>query len=117
MKYIALYNLAVINYQQELYSLARDYVNSAKEIKDNDEIHVLSAEIYSKQGDIKNAVNEYKYLISKEPQNIDYSIFLANIYLEKRKFLEARKVLKSYIKKYPSERNNPKLNAYRNLFL
>ena len=116
-KYIVLYNLAVANYYQGLYTLATDYINNAKEIKDSDELHFLQAEIFTKQNQTKDAIKEYEYLIHNNPQNIDYALNLANFYLRKHNYFKARSVLKSFLNKNPQERNNPKLSSYRNLFL
>ena len=116
-KYIALYNLAVANYYQELYELALDYIKYAQEIEDNDELHLLKAEICLKKSDTKCSIEEYKYLIERNSDNADYAINLANIYLKKHEYFKARKILKNFLNKHPKERNNPKFSGYRKLFL
>lgn len=109
---IIYYNLAVSYYYINHLPMALDYANKAKEIKDSEDIHYLFAEIYAKQEDLTNAIKEYSDLISRHPQNLEYTIALANIYVKERKFLSARKVLKNYLHNNPNERNNPRLNPY-----
>ena len=92
--------------------MALDYTNKAMEFQNTEELHFLLAEIYTKQGDENQVIKEYQYLISKVPNNIDYVVNLANIYLKKHKYLEARRVLKNYIKKNPKERNNKRIAGY-----
>lgn len=115
--YIIYYNLAVINFYQNSYNIAVDYIKSAMQIKNSEELHFILAEIYLKQEEYEKSIKEYSYLIEKNPAKIDYSINLANIYIKKHKYLAARKVLKQFITKNPKERNNPKLSTYKNLFL
>lgn len=111
-KYIAYYNLAVCYYSIDNYDIALKYIDYAKEIKNLDELHYLAAESYRKADNTEKAIEEYKYLTERNPQNIDYAISITNIYLKKRKYLEARKILKTFIKNNPKEQNNPKLSQY-----
>ena len=48
---------------------------------------------------------KYNYLIYQNPNNSDYVIKLANLYVKKYDYLNARKVIKAYLKKHPSEKN------------
>lgn len=112
-KALALYNLAVINYYDTNYDLALFYINKAKEIKDSEDLHILSAEIYKKQKNYKNVIDEYSYLYNLNPNKIDFAINLANAYINKHSYLKARATLKKFIKNNPQERNNPKFSPYR----
>lgn len=112
-KYMSYYNLAVCYFYIANYEMSLDYANLAKEIYDKEEIHFLMAEIYDKSEKKIEAENEYKYLISIAPNNMDYVINLANIYIKDYKYLKARKILKTFIKKNPSEKNNERLRAYK----
>lgn len=112
IKYIVYYNLAVSYFYINHIEMALDYTNKAMEFQNTEELHFLLAEIYTKQGDENQVIKEYQYLISKVPNNIDYVVNLANIYLKKHKYLEARRVLKNYIKKNPKERNNKRIAGY-----
>ena len=116
-RYIVFYNLAVAYYYQDAYILALDYLNNAKEIRDENELHILAAEIYLKQKQEEKAIEEYRYLIAQEPENIDYAINLANVYVRKKKHIQARNVLREFLNKNPKERTNPKLSPYKKLFL
>lgn len=109
VKYIVYYNLAVSYYYIDNSEMALDYINYAKEIKDNEELHLLTAEIYAKV-DIPRAISEYKQLIKVNPDNQDYVTNLANIYVKQHNYLAARNVLKTYLKYHPSVKS--KLSAY-----
>ncbi len=112
IKYIIYYNLAVSYYYIGSYDMAYDYLVLAKKINEDKELHLLLAEIYLKKDDIQNAINEYTYLVEEEPENIDYAVNLANIYLNKHDYIRARKVIKHYIKLNPKEKNNQKLKSF-----
>ena len=116
-KYLVLYNLALVYYFDKEYDFALFYVNKAKEIKDDDELHLLNAEIYKNNNNKKMAAKEYMYLLSKNPDNIEYVINLTNIYISKHDYLNARKVLKQYIKRNPQEKKNPRFKPCRLLLL
>lgn len=109
---IIYYNLAVSYYYINHLPMALDYAKKAEEIKNTEDVHYLFAEIYTKQEDLPNAIKEYNNLIAKNPKNIEYTIALANIYVRERKYFAARKVLKNFMQKNPTERNNPRFNPY-----
>ena len=111
--YMVYYNLAVTNYYDGNYELALVYIKKAKEIKDENELHVLKAEVYLKKGDTANGIKEYKNLIAKNPDNLDYTISLANIYINNKNYLKARKLLKKYLRNNPADKNNPKIKQYK----
>lgn len=112
IKYIIYYNLAVSYFYINHFEMSEDYINKAKEIKDEEELHYLLAEIYTKN-DISKAIEEFNYLINKSPENIDYVINLANIYVKKYDYINARRVLKSYLYKNPEDKNNARFSPYR----
>ena len=116
-KYITLYNLAVANYYEKCYELSLFYIKKAIEIKDTEELHLLSPNVYNQQNDDKNAIREYERLIRFNPDNIEYSVNLANIYIKQHKYLKARKILKDYIKRNPTEKNNPRFSPCKILLL
>ena len=93
-KRLVYYNLAVANYFDENYELALVYTNKAEEYGENLDLHVLRGEIYLKEKNIKSAIKEYLILVKKSPNNIDYTINLANIYIKEKRYISARKVLK-----------------------
>ena len=106
------YNLAVSYYYIDHTELALEYAKFSGMIKESEELHFLLGEIYLKQKDYNKAKKEYEFLIKNEPNNIEYSIALANIYVLENKYMSARKVLKTYIEKNPHEKNNPRLKPY-----
>ena len=110
---LALYNLAVVNYYQENYELALFYIEKAQEIKDGEDLHILSAEVYKKQKNWNKCISEYSNLLNSNPNKIDYAINLANIYFNNRNYLKARKILKDYIKNNPQDKNNKKFAPYK----
>lgn len=109
---IVYYNLAVCYFYIGNYGMSTDYIKLAKEISDNDDLHLLSAEIFLKQDKLDEAEKEYKDLISLSPDNTEYVTSLANIYIKKRQYLKARKILKEFIKKNPKEKHNPIFSQY-----
>lgn len=117
LRYIVFYNLAISYYYIDHQEMVQSYLNQACEINDTNEIHYMLAESYLKQGKSDLAINEYKYLIKSEPKNVDYAINLANIYLKKHDYLNARKILKKYLKYNPQEKNNSRFERYKLLLL
>ena len=113
IKFIVYYNLAVSYFYIHHLDLSKDYIKRALELKDTEELHYLTAEIYKADEDFTNAIKEYAYLTKKNPQNIDYAINLANIYIKKSDYINARKVLKNYVRNNPKEKNNKRLSAFK----
>lgn len=111
MRYIIYYNLAVAYSYINHTEMSMNYINYAKEIKDDKELHELRAAIL-KQSDKDEAKKEYTYLISIAPDNPDYVVRLANMYIQEYDYLQARKVLKDFLKKHPSYRKDKRFSAY-----
>lgn len=111
--YIIYYNLAVSYFYVGNYEMTKDYIERAKMIHDTEELHFLLAENYLKQKDTHSAAEEYKYLVETVPENIDYMINLVNIYVNEHNYIEARKVLKSFVEKNPQEKNSERLSPYK----
>ena len=80
------------------FDKAMNYLDASRKIKDIDEKQYLLGEIYIKQGEFDKAIDELNSLIAKNPNNIEYTIALANIYVNKKDYLKAREVLKKYLK-------------------
>ena len=112
MRYIVYYNLAVAYHYIGNTSMALEYLESASKIKDCEELHFLKAEVLLPQ-DKSLAEKEYRYLIQNSPDNEDYVIRLANLYIKDKKYLKARSVLKSYIKRNPKQRRSERFIPYR----
>lgn len=109
---IIYYNLAVSYYNIGSFESAKENVKKSISIKDSEDKRFLLAQIYEKENDIVNAINEYYYLINNYSPNIEYTIALTNIYIKKREYLQARQVLKSYFNANPGDKKNPRLAPY-----
>lgn len=112
VKYIVYYNLAVAYSYISNSGMALDYLEKAGEIKNDEELHVLKAEILKKTGDIANTKKEYAYLIKINPDNPDYAIRLANIYIQEYDYLKARKILKTFLKNHPQYKKDKSFSPY-----
>ena len=106
------FNLAITYFYIDHLEMAQSYLKKSMEIEDSEEKHYLLGEIYVRKGDTEKAIKEYSSLIKQNPQNIEYTIALTNIYVINREFIKARKTLKNFVKINPSERNNPRLKPY-----
>lgn len=106
------FNLAITYFYIDHLEMAQSYLKKSMEIEDSEEKHYLLGEIYVRKGDTEKAIKEYSSLIRQNPQNIEYTIALTNIYVINREFIKARKTLKNFVKINPSERNNPRLKPY-----
>ncbi len=109
---IIYYNLAISHFYITNYDLALDYVNLVQEIKDGDDLHLLKAEIYTKQKNSDMAAKEYQYLVEKNPNNIDYAVNLAGIYYNKKNYIKVRTIIKTFLEKNQSQKNNPKIKQF-----
>ena len=112
IKGIVYYNLAICYLNISNNIMAKDYAMKALEISDSEDIRYLLADIYVKENDYTKAISIYKYLIGKNPQNINYVIGLTNIYVTEKEYFKARKVIQEYFKANPKDKKNPRLNSY-----
>ena len=92
--------------------MAKEYAEKALEINNEEDLHQILAEVYTKEKNLEKAIQKYNYLILKNPKNINYTIGLTNIYITQKKYLEARKTLKNYFKHNPKDKNNPRFKSY-----
>ena len=109
---IVYYNLAVCYFMLEAPQTAKMYLEKSLAIGDVAEKQRLLAEIYLKIGDKDSAISKYETLIKNDQRNIEYVIALANIYVEDKEYRKARAVIKDFVKKNPSEKNNPRFKSY-----
>lgn len=112
MRDMIYYNLAVTYYFIDIPDLAQNYLQKSMEIKVTDEKKYLLADLYAKQNLFDEAVATYEELIQKKSENIEYTIALTNLYVTKKKYLYARKVLKNYVEKNPEDKNNKRFESY-----
>ena len=111
--YILYYNLAVCYFYIDNTEMADLYIKKAMQIKDTSELHYLYAENALKAKDIKAAIKEYQELVNKYPHNIDFTIGLANIYIKNYKYIDARRVLKEFIKNNPDKVKDSQFKQYK----
>ena len=109
---IIYYNLAVCYYHINDFEAAKENIRKSIQIKEAEDKNYLLAEIYTKEGNIDQAIEEYGSLMKKRPKNIEYTIALANIYIRKHEYMNARKVLKAYFQANPEDKGNPRLAPY-----
>lgn len=112
IKSMVYYNLAVAYFYIEHYDLAMDYLQKSIAISNSEEQQYLLAEIYTKQKNMQAAKEEYRKLIKQNPDNINYAISLANIFVIEKEYKKARKVIKNYVKNNPQDKNNSRLDPY-----
>ena len=113
IKMLIFYNLAVTNYYDGNYELAKVYIKKINEHEEpNEDVQLLLAELYIKEGKTDEGIKIYKTLVSQYPDNIDYSISLANLYIRTKHYLKARQILKNYLKKNPQKRQDSKFQPY-----
>lgn len=91
--------------------MAVDYLSKTMEIQDNEELHLLKAEIL-KNTDKETAKKEYAYLIKISPDNLDYTTKLANMYIKEYDYLKARKILKDFLKRNPQYKKDARFSPY-----
>lgn len=111
MRYIIYYNLAVSYSYISHTEMAVDYLSKAMEIQNNEELHLLKAEIL-KNTDKEAAKKEFIYLIGISPDNPDYTTKLANIYIQDYDYLKARKILKDFLKRNPEFKKDKRFSPY-----
>ncbi len=111
-KYMVYFNLAIAHYYDGNYELSHIFIEKAQEYKTEDELKVLDAEVYIKEGNLEKGIKIYTELAAKDPNNRNYVIALANTYIKNKNYFKARKILKTYIKNNPQEKNNKQIKGY-----
>jgi predicted Zn-dependent protease len=116
-KQMIYYDLALSYFYMDDIDASKSYIEKAFLLKTSEELEFLAAKISAKEGKNQEAIMILEDLISKHPDNIDYTIALANIYVNSKEYFKARKVLKNYTKRCPNEKNNPRFSSYGILML
>ena len=104
------YNIALCYYNTEDYSESRNYIKKSLGLNYSEQTRYLSAKIDVENKLYKQAIEEFQTLLQIHPDNIEYTISLANVYVIQHKYMSARKVLKDFVKNYP---NNPEISRFR----
>ena len=65
------------------------------------------------KGDIDTAEMSFRKILSKYPANTNASLGLADVYIRKKQYLEARKVLKELVKQKPDIVNDKIFVRYK----
>ena len=112
IKSLIYYNLAVVYFYSNEIEKSKKYLLNSMAVSYSDEKQYLYAEMLAKEGSTKESINEYIKLIQRNPNNIEYTIGLTNLYVNQKDFLNARKTLKNYIKNNPVDKNNPRFSPY-----
>ncbi len=112
IRYIVYYDLAVAYNYINHPEMAYDYITRAENIKSDEELHFLKAEVLLKINKAE-AIKEYEYLTGVSPQNIEYAVRYANIYIKNKNYLKARKILKHLIKNNPNAKKDERLSPYK----
>ena len=113
IKAMVYYNLAIVHLYLNELNLAKENVLKSIDINDSEEKHYLLGEIYLKEKDYKSAIKIYSSLLESNPDNIDYAVALINANVVKMNYLQAGKILRTFIKNHPEEKNNAKFKRYR----
>lgn len=109
---IIYYNIAIVAMYMEDFETSFNYLGKSIHLKDNEDKQFFLAQLYEKKQELDSAELIYRKLFNAKPDNIEYAISLANLYLEQNKIFKARKVVKSYMKNNPNDSNNSRLKSY-----
>lgn len=112
IKYIVYYNLAVTYYYIDYAELALMYLKKAFEIKEDESLLILKAEIFIKDNQLDNAIEQYQYLIKNSPENLDYVVNCAKLYIKNNERIKARQLLKGYKKQHPEHKQDKRLSQF-----
>ena len=65
------------------------------------------------KGDLGEAEIEFKRILSRHPSNVNASLGLADVFIKKKQYLEARKILKQLVKLRPDVVNDKVFAPYK----
>lgn len=111
-KELVYYNLAIISYRLENFEDSESYMRKSLAIKDSDDKRFFLAQVCIKEQDLLSAEEFLQKLVQNNPENIEYTISLVNMYVNSNQYLKARKTLKNYVKNNPQDAGNERLKSY-----
>ena len=107
------YNIANNYIMMKDYDNALVYANEALKINNGVDNKCLVAYVKLLKGDIDEAEKSFKLILSRHPSNINASLGLADVFIKKKQYLEARKVLKQLVKINPDVVNDKNFAPYK----
>jgi len=110
---ILYYNLANNYILLKDFENALIYAKKAQKISNNADNNCLIAYVEFLKGDIDTAEMSFRKILSKYPANTNASLGLADVYIRKKQYLEARKVLKELVKQKPDIVNDKIFVRYK----
>lgn len=112
--------LNVLNYNiANNYILLKDfdkallYANEALKINNGADNRCLVAYVKLLKGDIDEAEKLFIKILSKYPSNVNASLGLADVYIQKKQYLNARKILKQLVRLKPEIVNDKNFARYK----
>lgn len=107
------YNYAAVYLKLQNYIEAMNYIEKAMELGDKTpQALALYSEILYKSDKKEEAIKTMKKAVAQEPQSIDYSYMLASMYLDKRDYLSASRVLNALIKNNANAKQDDRIKKY-----
>jgi len=101
------------------YILIKDFENALgyaeKAVSTNNTVdnRCLLAYVKLLNGDLEDAEIGFKRILSRHPSNVNASLGLADVFIKKKQYLEARKILKQLVKLRPDVVNDKVFAPYK----
>ena len=110
---ILYYNIANNYILLKDFESALIYAKKALKINNSVENNCLAAYAELLKGDIDTAEVSFRKILSKYPSNTNASLGLADVYIRKKQYWDARKVLKELVKRNPNIVNEKNFAPYK----
>ena len=95
-------HLGLAHFQQAEYELAREAYQKALELDGSrPQRYVSLSQVYKALGNMQNAIIALNKALEMDGENIDFMFLMADLYLEKEMFDEAKKMLEEILEKNP----------------
>ncbi len=99
----SLYNMALLSKEQEKFTAARNYLERLLKIDDKEKYRKLLAELADKNNEKDKALLEYENLLADSKGNKEVYRALKKLYMEKKRYEDAVKMLALLAKEVPKE--------------
>jgi len=106
------YNMAVSSYNAKNYDAAIDYAQKSLLYEKTEEAGELIGFAYLKTQQVDLAINQFKSLIERYPQNSNHYVNLATSYIIKLNFVEAGKTMNRLLEVKPDAKNEDNVKKY-----
>lgn len=110
---ILFYNIANCYISLKDYEKAFYYAKEAQNCSNTLDNRCLLAYIKYCKNDLEGAEQDYYEILAKSPNYKNAALGLANIYIKKKQYLKARKILKYILAQCPELKNDNIFNPYR----